>query len=166
MRTKTRFSFLLVVLASIIFFFGCQSQPKGEASLQELIVSGQTEAVKNSFQLKQDINKVDENGNTVLHAAAQVNNVELVQLFLSLGVDTELKNKDSDTALHVAIKNNGPEAAEVLSVIGKDIFAMDAAGKTAIELGLEKGSAFYKAMINSRTGSIIDSFGRDRKSVV
>lgn len=160
MRTKTRFSFLLVVFTSIIFFFSCQSQPKGEASLQELIVSGQTEAVKNSFQLKQDINKVDENGNTVLHAAAQVNNVELVQLFLSLGVDTELKNKDSDTALHVAIKNNGPEAAEVLSVIGKDIFAMDAAGKTAIELGLEKGSAFYKAMINSRTGSIIDSFGR------
>ncbi|MBP3416622.1 MAG: ankyrin repeat domain-containing protein [Spirochaetaceae bacterium] len=134
--------------------------PANPRTIQELILAGRYDEVKESLQIQRDIDAVDESGNTVLHAAARVNSEELVRLFISLGASTELKNNDSDTALHVAIKNDAIEAAQILSAVDSDIFAMDAYGKTALELGLARGDRFFDAIITTRTGQLQDTMGR------
>ena len=169
MRHKISFEvFVLSLFVLSFLFIGCTSTKKNNTeneevqtqTLQSLILSGNFNEVKNSFELKDNIDVADENGNTVLHAAAKVNNSDLITLFISMGASTELKNKDSDTALHVAIKNNSMEAAQILAAVDSDIFARDASGKTALELGIEKGKAFYEALITTRTGEMRDSNGQ------
>lgn len=134
-----------------------QEEPK---TIQDMILAGKYEDVKESLQIQQNIDAVDEKGNTVLHAAAMANNDELVTLFISMGASTELKNNDSDTALHLAVKNHSVKAAQTLSAVDSDIFAMDAFGKTALELGMENGTEFFDAMITTRTGQLQDTMGR------
>ncbi|MBO5136873.1 MAG: ankyrin repeat domain-containing protein [Spirochaetaceae bacterium] len=168
---------ILTISVLLTFFTSClstaeqeQTQPaqieeqvedtKKSQTVQEMIFSGNTEKAKNSFQIQQNIDATDENGNTVLHAAAKVNDADLVTLFISMGASTELKNNDSDTPLHVAIKNNNLEAAQVLAAVDSDIFARDAKGLTALELGLYNGSSFFPAIITTRTGEMRDNAGR------
>ena len=162
---------LSVILFSLVLFFSCtstepvDSQPMAEPpedpkTVQDLILAGKYDEVKDSLQFQRDIDAVDEKGNTVLHAAAKVNNEELVRLFISMGASTELKNNESDTALHVAVKNDSVAAAQILSAVDSDIFAMDAYGKTALELGMAKGTQFFDAMITTRTGELQDTRGR------
>lgn len=162
---------LSLILFSLVLFISCEStepvesqtpvEPPAEPkTVQDLILAGKYDEVKDSLQFQRDINTVDENGNTVLHAAAKVNHEELVKLFISMGASTELKNNDSDTALHVAVKNDSIAAAQILSAVDSDIFAMDAYGKTALELGMEKGTQFFDAMITTRTGELQDTRGR------
>lgn len=157
--------FLIVFCMVVVFatgFFGCsstkgQSKQPAAQTVQEMILAGNIDQAKKAFQGQQDIDSADEQGNTVLHAAAKANNADLVTFFISMGASTELKNNESDTALHVAIKNNSVDAAQVLAAVDSDIFARDASGKTALELGIEKGSSFFPAMITTRTGELRDT---------
>lgn len=158
-------NFLCICLfTGILYMAGCAStQPEPEPlpeTIQQQILAGTFTNANSSFQMRQDIDSADENGNTVLHAAAQVNNADLVTLFISMGASTELKNNNSDTALHVAIKHNSIEAARILAAVNSDIFARDAAGKTALELGIAQGTSFYDAMITTRTGELRDTTGQ------
>ena len=91
-----------------------QEEPK---TIQDMILAGKYEEVKESLQIQQNIDAVDNKGNTVLHAAAMANNDELVTLFISMGASTELKNNDSDTALHLAVKNHSVKTAQTLSAV-------------------------------------------------
>ena len=163
-----------LILFSLITFISCQSTepvesqspaepevPANPKTIQDLILARRYDEVKESLQFQRDIDAVDANGNTVLHAAAKVNSQELVQLFISMGASTELKNNESDTALHVAVKNDSIAAAQILSEVNNDIFAMDAYGKTALELGIAKDNKFFDAMITTKTGELKDTRGRN-----
>ncbi len=157
----------ILIFIAITFIFGlsgCLStknqNPTTDETVQSLILQRKFEEARIAFQKQKDINETDINGNTVLHAAAKVNNGELVTFFISMGASTELKNNESDTPLHVAIKNDSVEAAEILAAVNSDIFARDAVGKTALELGIEKGQLFFSAMITTRTGELRDNAGQ------
>ncbi len=153
-------TFALALATSCASTDPASQSPSEPKTLQDLILAGRYKEAKESLHLQKDINAVDDHGNTVLHAAAMADNDELVTLFISMGASTELKNNDSDTALHLAVKNHSVEAARTLSAVDGDIFAMDAYGKTALELGMEQGSEFFDAMITTRTGQLQDSRGR------
>lgn len=159
--------FFVYMFTFIAFLMACTSTPVTQVEQktftktpQELILSGSFDKVKDSLKIQENIDSPDEYGNTVLHAAAKVNNGDLVTLFISMGASTELKNNESDTALHVAIKNDSVQAAEILAAVDSDIFARDAEGKTALELGIAKGNLFFPAMITTRTGELRDPSGR------
>ena len=136
-------------------------QPEPAANnIQNLILDGKSDDARALFDTKIDVNSVDENGNTALHAAARVNDYDLVSFLIYNGAQTELKNYDGDTALHVAIKNKSIRSAEILST-SSNIFAKDGNGRTALEIGLAAGSSFVDMMINEETGAITDAMGRN-----
>ncbi len=137
----------------------CASTQK-EETIQDLIIQGRYEEAKGIFQSKTDINAVDEDGNTALHIAAQVNEADLVSFLIIRGASTEIKNNMGNTPLHVAIKNDNIESARVLAIVHGDIFAKDAEENTALELALIRGSAWYDAMITPQTGEIRDVDGQ------
>lgn len=149
---------IFAVLTTCLIFsiFGCASTEK-EVSVQELIRNNQIEEAKSKFVSKYDINAVDENGNTALHTAAEINDASLVLFLLCYGADPDLKNYASQTPLHVAIEHNSKESAQQLVNYGCNIFARDSDGKTAMESAFQKDSSYYDIFITEKTAAMRDS---------
>ena len=136
-----------------------ETQTKESPNIQKLILSGKSVEAQELFQAKIDVNTTDEKGNTPLHAAAQVNDADLVSFLLLKGADTEIKNNQGETPLHVAINNRSIKAAEILAA-SSNIFSKDGSGKTALELGIADGTRFFNALITPRTAELKDANGR------
>ena len=133
--------------------------PDNSPNIQKLILDGRSDEAQELFKAKIDINNIDEKGNTPLHAAAQVNDYDLVSFLILKGADTEIKNNQGETPLHVAIKNKSVRSAEILAE-SSNIFSKDGTGKTALELGMASGTTFFKALITPRTSELKDANGR------
>lgn len=129
-------------------------------SAHDLLKRNQIDDVKAQFQLANDINAIDDDGNTVLHLAAQIDDADLVTFLLLKGADPELKNFESDTPLHVAIKNNSIESAKAISGVASTIFDRNADGVTALDLGLQKDPAYYDIFITTKAGELRDTEGQ------
>jgi len=129
-------------------------------SIPRLILAGNTSEVRALFESQTDVNIADENGDTALHAAAQINDPALVAFLLHKGADAEMKNHAGDTALHAAVKHKAPKSAAILAVLNGSIFARDGEGKTALEIGLQQDSLFFEALLTQRTGKMRDAQGQ------
>ena len=153
----------ITISISLILTLGlsaCKSnkvEPVETLSPHELIKNNRRDEAKQQFMTPYDINDIDEDGNTVLHLAALLNDVELADWFIYKGADKEALNKKGNTPLHEAILSNHYEVAELLTKKGADVFATgcietksvktDDNGqeieistkeyKTALEMGLE-----------------------------
>ncbi len=154
-----------ITLSAVLAFSGCQSSKTpgtGSKSLtpQDMLKEGQVEAAKSKFMYQFDINGIDNEGNTVLHLAAQMNDPDLITFFIIKGADPELKNHNGDTPLHVAIKNDAYEAARTLAATGGNLFARDADGITALDLGLSSNNLYYDLFITTKAGQIRDVEGQ------
>lgn len=170
---------VLLLISFILMFTGCLTtnetpepaqpvkqvevsapvQPVKEKSLQELILQGNSSEARDLFQTKVEVNGTDENGDTALHAAAKMNDGELVNFLILRGADTEMKNLSGDTPIHVALKNNASKAVAILAEYS-NIFSKDASGKTALELALAAGNKYYDAIITPKIASTKDAEGR------
>lgn len=151
--------FLISLILTV--FFGCQTNNiKKPTTPQDLIREGQIEQAKGLFLTPNDINSPDEDGNTVLHLAAQINDTDLISYFIFKGADTELKNFESETPLHVAINNGCVDAARTLYTLGSNIFARNKDGITALDLGLLENDSYYDIFINTKSGEIRDTEGK------
>lgn len=127
----------------------------------KLMKSGKIEDVKASFVYKYDIDAADENGNTLLHMAAEKNDAELCKYLIQKGADPDLKNNESDTPLMVAIKDGCEEAANIIVELNPNtLFSRDAKGRTALDLGLNSYSGYYETFITPELGRIKDSDGQ------
>lgn len=166
---KNKFFIGLIAVATALLILSCVStgsvqtqkpaSDSAELSVQELIKLGRYEEAKSLFNLKADINSVDEDGNTALHLAAAVDEADLISFLIIKGANTEIANNAGDFPLHVAVKNNNVDSAKVLSIVGTNIFAKDANGKSALQIAIEKGDAWYDVMISPKTGELRDVNG-------
>ncbi|WP_428771058.1 ankyrin repeat domain-containing protein [Treponema sp. HNW] len=157
--------FIIFLLTAGVFVLSCVSTPEAppapaQRSIQELILAGKIDEVRALFESQTDINKVDENGNSALHAAAQINDGDLVSFLLYKGADPELKNYTGDAPLHTAVKNKAPKAAAALAAFKADIFSKDGEGRAVIETALAQGNLFYEALLTPLTGKSTDVQGR------
>ncbi len=164
-RIKSYFEkFIFAGFAGILLFSGCAStSPASDSkkqSPQELIRQNRIEEAKQEFMMPSDINAMDEDGNTVLHLAAQIDDADLVTYFIIKGADPELKNYEGDTPLHVAIRNNSIEAAKALTSVSNTLFSRDAEGLTALDLGLASNEEYYDIFITTKAGEVRDVDGQ------
>ena len=158
---------IFAVIPAICLLSGCassstktQSQSK-KLTPQEMIKNNMIEEAKEEFSISSDINSTDDEGNTVLHLAAKINDPDLVTYFMLKGADPDLKNYESDTPLHVAVKNNCLEAARAITAMNTNtLFARDADGITAIDLGLKTDDVYYDIFITTKAGEVRDTEGQ------
>lgn len=159
-----RYLSLFLVLALTFALTSCGSTKKpvedGNLTPQELIKAGRINDAKNQFMMPSDINGVDDEGNTVLHLAAKLDDEDLVTFFIIKGANPDQKNYESDTPLHVAIKNNSHASAKVLSQMGSDIFSRDGNGISALDLGFAASSMYYDYFITEKNGRLRDENGQ------
>lgn len=156
---------IFVVITAVCLLTGCTSKkkvvasPAKEKTPLEYLKNKQKEEAKGFFIPKADINEVDEEGNTLLHYAAEMNDADLITFFVIKGADSELKNYKGDTPLHVAINNNSYDAAKVLAAIGGNLFAKNMEGVSALDAGLKKNNTYYDLFITTKSGELRDVDG-------
>ena len=170
-RNKSRFENLVLAgIAGLILLSGCAStkpavketkNPKASKQTpQQLILDNRKEEAMQEFAMPVDINAMDEDGNTVLHVAAKVDDANLITYFIFRGADPELKNHEGDTPLHLAIKNDSMQAAKALSAVSSTLFSRDAEGVTALDRGLIANDAYYDIFITTKAGELRDVEGQ------
>ncbi len=161
-RKKSLFENLAFAgLTGLLLFSGCASKPVStKQTPQQLIMQNRKAEAMQEFVMPADINAADENGNTVLHIAAMVNDADLVSFFIIKGADPELKNFEGDTPLHVAIKNYSYEAAKTLASISNTLFSRDSEGVTALDRGLMESEDYYDIFITPKAAELRDVDGQ------
>ncbi|MCM1322524.1 MAG: ankyrin repeat domain-containing protein [Bacteroides sp.] len=157
------FSSVKTAAAALALFsqltLSCVSVPQ-EKTIQQMILEGHGNEAKDLFDIKVDINAADSEGNTPLHAAAQINDADLITFLIYRGANTEVRNNEGDTPLHVALKYNCKDAVRVLAGVNGNIFARNAEKQTVFALALEKGADYYNSLITTKTGDMTDEQGR------
>lgn len=92
-------------------------------------------------ELKLNPKAVSKEGETVLHNLVRKSNqTEIINYFLSKGVDTNKADNDGNTALMNAASGRDTEALELLLPKAKDINAKNAKGESALSLAVQNGS--------------------------
>ena len=82
------------------------------------------------------LSAADENGYTLLHAAASYNQLQIMELLIQNGVDVNATDNDGDSALHYA---GNAQAAQMLIQSGKCNPAQpNGEGKTALQAKQEE----------------------------
>lgn len=157
---KKNIKVLLSILFLPLIIISCASTPEPESTLQELIKDGKKDEAKNRFINQYDINAKDADGNTALHVAATINDVDLINFLITKGANPEIKNNLSQTPLHVAIDNNSVDAASFLSTYKTLLFSKNADGITALDQGLNKDPLYYDLFITAKSGELKDSDGQ------
>lgn len=169
MQKKTKILTILIIVFLTITIFSCATKPEEpkvlepteEMSIQQMIIAGKGNEARELFQSKFDINAVNDEGDTALHAAAQVNNPDLISFLLYQGADPTLKNFRGETPLHVAIKNDSRDAARILASEGNTLFMKNSDNIMALDLGLSKDPEYIDILVTDKTGKMLDENGRN-----
>lgn len=82
------------------------TQAGHNSSLPECAAEGDLEGVKRLLNLGEDVDSIDEQGNTALHFSAENGFEEIAALLLSRRADANAANEDGDTPLHKATISN------------------------------------------------------------
>lgn len=105
----------------------------GRTALQCAIFSGHQNAMQSLLSRGADVDAIDDDGNGYLRMVIQwQRNVEILQMLLDNGANTELRTKHGLTALHEACIMGDRKATLMLLDAGANIHAKEAQGCTAL----------------------------------
>lgn len=90
---------------------GATDQDQGENMLQSIVFT----MAENNWGLRENVNRVDSRGNTLLHYAADYELYKLALFLLEqLGADTEVKDREGETPVQIAIRRADIQMANIL----------------------------------------------------
>ncbi|APR97871.1 ankyrin repeat domain-containing protein [Wolbachia endosymbiont of Folsomia candida] len=89
------------------------------------------ELLKNSFE---DINSKDENGNTILHLAAQFSSYKTVKLLIEKGANINIENNEGEVPLHRAALARKVRNVRALIEAEADVHCTNYNGSTPLHL--------------------------------
>lgn len=100
---------------------------------------------ENSFKNNDvvDVNGCNSEGVTLLHAAALIGNMNLIQYLLSQGASVNSKTQKNETVLHFAVKSKSASVIElILSKVSEEtLHSTDVEGNTALHLAVNSGNS-------------------------
>lgn len=102
------------------------------STLQECAAEGDIEGVKRLLNLGEDIDDVDQEGNTALHYAAEGGFQDVTKFLLERGADASSQNDDGDRPMHKATINNYVDIIALLVAGHADVNAQSNTGWTAL----------------------------------
>ena len=86
----------------------------------------------------EDINFVDDNGQTLLHKAVKIDDIKLMNYLFQFRVDPTKKDSNGLTPLHYAVEGEKVEMIKMLIKAEANINAVDNCGQTALHLAAKK----------------------------
>jgi|GEM_PF-1251552 len=115
------------------------SLPRSIFTMEKNIIKIKCETHKSLTQNHVQWQKANNDGNTVLHFAAALNNEALVRLAILNNCNVNHRNKYGQTPLHLASYNGYAAIVEYLLKCGSDINSTDADDETPLLLACEAG---------------------------
>ena len=97
----------------------------------------------------------DNNGNRLIHKAAESKHKNIMDLLLALKPDINVKNTKGHTPLHVAVMNNNYDHAESLIKLGAEIKVSDIDGNIPIFYTLNNGNIEMARLLYSSGSGVL-----------
>ncbi len=150
------------------FFTACISLPPKKVATEEesfwsLLEKGDTEGAKNLFLGKENIDTVDKDGRTPLHAACDMEDSGLALFLVSLGADTGKKDRSGRYPLDIAMLMGNQEMVAVLAQAGANILAKGSLSLSPFEFALDGRQHLLAALLNNNN---IDSIDDGQRSLL
>jgi ankyrin repeat protein len=152
-------SFGLFLCALCLFFLiisGCVSN----RDVWTLIDRGETEQARELFLGETDIRAVDSRGRTPLHAAAEAQNVELTDFFISMGADVHALDNQNRTPLNIGTEKRNIAITRILTQAGSDIHYAGPEGMSPALTGILEEGGFLEALLTPSSIEAADPDGR------
>lgn len=96
-----------------------------------------------------DINKVDSDGKTPLHAACCFGNTDIVNLFIWKRADLDMIDVDLETPLHKACRKGYIDVIQNLLAFGADITKTNRDVQTAAHIAKSEGAVFDECILKA-----------------
>jgi len=84
-----------------------------------------------------DMNRKNDQGDTVLHIAASLGRTDFAELLIAHGADVNVRNKFGETPLHVAASAGSKDVLALLIAKGADLNATNPRGRTPLHVASE-----------------------------
>ncbi len=130
-----RFIFQTLIICAVSFtgFVANTKTTEGNRILNQAILANDVGAVKQTLQLKVDVNAPSEQGVYAIHAAAQPNvKEEILALLLSAGADPNVRDFNGQSALHISVKGKSLNKIKFLVSGGAQINERNRTGYPAL----------------------------------
>lgn len=108
-------------------------------SLLDAIINNDCKYLINEYEIKGNLNIIDNKGENLLHKAARFKHYEVVDLLIILGLDVNLKNNHKDTPLHIATQFKSEEIVQKLIDSGADINCVNSQNVTPLIIASSLG---------------------------
>lgn len=115
--------------------------------LRQAIQAGNQARIASLLQGTIEVNRVDEDGRTLLHDAAQMNALAVVRVMLERGADVNKQDAQGITPLHLAARSGHAEVVSVLLKHNVDIDARDEFAQTPLFEAAENGQESIVALL-------------------
>jgi hypothetical protein len=90
------------------------SKPQLNGDLYNAVIKGNTAAVEDLLNKGAELNFQDKDGDTPMHLAVTITNMEIIKLLLAHGAYIDQPNYDGETPVALALKRNRPDIAKIL----------------------------------------------------
>ncbi len=138
---------------------------KSTLTIYEHLVSRPLKDFLTSFEANQErnlvsINSQDNNGNTLLHAAAKCSKAEIVNTLCVMGASVNVKNKKGQTPLHLAVISKSTECIGKLFCHFANLDVQDEYGKTPLHLaaGMQQGQHILVNLLDLGANLLIPDY--------
>ena len=132
--------------------------------LQEAVTEDNSALVRTILEAgTANINELGDNGDTVLHCAANRGNTDTVRLLCTVeGVDVTLQNKEGRTALHCAADRGHTDTVRLLCTVeGVDVTLQSNWGRTALHCAADSGHTDTVQALCTVEGVDVNLQGKD-----
>jgi ankyrin repeat protein len=130
-----------------------------QASLVELVKTGDSKAARALIAKKVDINKPEADGTTALHWAVENDDLDLTTVLLQAGAKAQVANRHGVMPLHLAATNSSAAVIERLIAAGANPNAATPGGETPLMMAARAGNGdvlraliAHGADVNAREG--------------
>ncbi|MEE2947024.1 MAG: ankyrin repeat domain-containing protein [Verrucomicrobiota bacterium] len=144
---------ILFTITAVMLLVGCVPLESTFFSIHDAAKDGDVDSVKKFLDQGVDINsQAGKWGNTPLHEAAFLGNVEVVRLLISKEANVDAKDYYGCTPLHDAVDYGNLEILELL--LGKNTYvnALNEDGQTPLDLASLKNTAKLLRKHGGKTG--------------
>ena len=146
----------LIAIVAAVLVVGCKS-----ISIHEAAATGNTESLKQQLNAGTDVNQKNSyDGSTALNHAAWHGHMEIVQLLLENGANTNAKRNDGWTPLHDAATQGHEEIAELLIANGADINTKDDGERTPLYVAAHEGQKNIAEILIAK-GADVNAISKD-----
>lgn len=152
-----------VILASIVLASCQTASVQKEASLTDLVISGDLNAIKKYYSNQEQLNMKDTDGLYPLHHAVKRGDPQIAEILIVLGAKTDVLDPAGKTPLRYALDRKQTAMARMLVDRGASLFIADVAGKTPAEVALGTGPDMISAVFSAKN---INESGADGRTAL